>query len=265
MLGAGVSCVELGLGRLAGGTGNEPSSSGRSRFSAALALAWAGFATVLGVDVGADAAVSARRVAVLGAGFFLMTGGSVTLGWLSGAAAFGASLRSFFSALERFGGRRRIWLTTCALDFENFSLTIILVCACCARLTGSGFGDLPLRETERPRLCTFAVPLDLWDASGGTARAWFRGSDDDDTEASESARFRCISSLSSSACTLEGSVGDRIVGSPYGLPSGSRTGDSSGGKPCGVELEGSDFSPWPLEVALSLFCVVEGARGREPE
>lgn len=41
---------------------------------------------------------------------------------------------------------------------------------------------------------------------------------------------------------LEGRVGDRIFGSPYGLLKGSCTGDSIGGRPWGVELEGLDLS-----------------------
>lgn len=241
----GGSFVELARGRLAGGTAKEQSSSVRSRFSTTLALAGVGFALVVGVEVDAGVVGSVRRAVILGTGFFLITGGSVTLGWLSVAVAFGVSVRSFFSALERFGGRRRIWLTTCAFGFENFSFTIILARVCCEGLTGSGFGDLPFIDNERPRFSVLRDALDFCDESGGTAMGALLISDDD-IDASESARFRCTSSLSNSACTLEGSVGDRIVGSPYGLPSGSRTGDRSGGKPCGVEFEGSDFSTWLL-------------------
>lgn len=122
----GRSWVEAALGRLVGGTANDPSSSVRGRFSATFALAGVGLALVFGVDTDAGMVFSPLRATILGTGFFLMTGGSVILDFTSIAVAFGVSLRSFFSALVRFGGRRRIWPTTCALGFENFSLTIIL-------------------------------------------------------------------------------------------------------------------------------------------
>ena len=116
---------EPALGRLVGGTVKVASSSGRGRFSATFVLAGVGFAPAFGVGT-AGVVASPRRAAAFGTGFFLMTGGSVTLGCVSIAVALGASWRSFFSALARLDGRRRIWPTTGALVFENFSFTSIL-------------------------------------------------------------------------------------------------------------------------------------------
>ena len=41
---------------------------------------------------------------------------------------------------------------------------------------------------------------------------------------------------------FDGNVGDKIAGKPYGLGRDSSTGESSGGRPCGVAFEGSDVS-----------------------
>jgi hypothetical protein len=120
----GRSSVELALGRFAGGTANDASSSVRGRFSVTLVLVGAGLVDALGVDAGTGVVASPRRAATLGIGFFLMTGGPVTFGWVS--AAFDASLRSFFSAFPLLAGKRRIWPTTGAFVFENFSFTTML-------------------------------------------------------------------------------------------------------------------------------------------
>lgn len=62
---------------------------------------------------------------------------------------------------------------------------------------------------------------------------------------------------------LVGRVGESMVGSPYGLGKVSGTGDSSGGRPCGVVPEGSGLSVPVLELAGSLFCDVVAGRGRD--
>lgn len=59
---------------------------------------------------------------------------------------------------------------------------------------------------------------------------------------------------------LEGRVGDKILGKPYGLLRGSWTGDSIGGRPCGVAFEGLDLST-VLDSSASM-CLVEGAVDR---
>lgn len=76
---------------------------------------------------------------------------------------------------------------------------------------------------------------------------------DDDVEVFESARERWVSNLSSSFRTFEGRVGERRVGNPWGLLSGSSTGDNSGGRPCGVELDGPDLSIFIFDSAGSGF------------
>lgn len=59
---------------------------------------------------------------------------------------------------------------------------------------------------------------------------------------------------------VAGNVGDRMFGSPKGLLKGWCTGDSNGGRPCGVAFEGPDLSMLIFVSFDSDFC--DDERGR---
>lgn len=86
----GRSCVDSARGRLEG-TANDASSSTRGRFSRGLVVVGVGLVLTvvltLGMGVVVGVAVSPRRAAFFGMGFFLMIGPSV-LGGASAGASF---------------------------------------------------------------------------------------------------------------------------------------------------------------------------------
>jgi hypothetical protein len=177
-------------------------------------VAAAGFA--LGTETGV--VLSNRRAATLGIGFFFLGGSSVAFCELAGLSL--TSWRSFFSMLVLLGGSRRSCVTVGAFALENLSFTTRLESASSLRFGGSIFGVLPFTGTVRIRGSALTVSTSLCVRTSGTAKVWLLRSDED-VEAFDSARLRLVSRLSSSACIFEGSVGERISGSPYGLLDGS--------------------------------------------
>ena len=256
------SCDDNALWRF-GGTVSERSSSALGRFSAVFVAGTAGLTIDVGADVDVDG-VSVRRAAIFGIGFtFFCTGSSTTFVRILTGDSFGGSWRSFFSGKTRFGGRRSTCLTVAALAFENFNFTTNEGSFSSTVAGGAVYGDFPLTETDRMRWSVLTVLSANCgrSLSFGTDNVWLFSSVDD-ADALDTARDRCCPNLSNSACIIEGRVGDKILGNPYGLLRGSCTGDNSGGRPCGVELEGLDLST-TLESSSSirLIAVAEGRGG----
>lgn len=240
---------------------SEGSSSVLGRFSAAFVSGIVGLAIDVDVDVDV-VGVSVRRAAIFGMGFtFFCAGSSTTFVRILTGDSFG-SWRSFFSGKVRFGGRRSTCLTVAAFAFENFNFTTSEGSLSSTVAGGAVYGDFPLTEATRMRWSVLTVLSANCgrSLSFGTDNVWLFGSVDD-ADALDAARDRCCPNLSNSACMIEGRVGDKILGNPYGLLRGSCTGDSSGGRPCGVELEELDLST-ALESSSSVRLVVAaGGRG----
>lgn len=215
------------LGRFAG-DGCAESSSARGRFSVTLIAGTGAFVAV--------ADDSGRRAATLGMGFAFLSTLSGAL--LSDVDLCGCSSRSFLApGPSLFGGRASSLLMVSRDFFVYLSLTMRVGSWSSLLSTTSLLGDFPFNDIDRARETFWVASLSFvltgfFDAvRSGTCKLWLLLRSDEEVEVFESARFRWMSILSSSARMVGGSVGERMVGRPCGLLNGGSTGDKSGGKP----------------------------------